>query len=192
MRPRPGARPFDLVAEETLAPLVGFAWEARTGIGPIRMRILDVYRRGEGWMTGRVLGVIPTLDARGADITRSARGRLAGESLFVPPALLPGPGVRWSPVDAERASVRFEIDGEAFEPTLRFDDGRLQEIIMERWGDVGRPDFGLTPYGFSTGGETEFDGIRIPTRFRGGWWYGSDRYDPEQASTFEILEASFR
>jgi len=192
MRPKPGARALDVTADETLAARIGFAWDARTGIGPIRMRMLDAYHRGAGSMSGRLLGVIPFLDADGPDITRSSRGRLAAESVFVPTSLFPGEGLRWENLDDEQARACFEIDGEPFSPILRVSaDGRPTEIRMERWGDVGRDGYGPTPYGFAIEGEQTFDGIRLPARFRGGWWYGTERFDPEAASEFEVLHARF-
>jgi hypothetical protein len=142
-------------------------------------------------MTGRLLGFIPFLNAAGADVTRSARGRLAAESVFVPTSLVAGEGLRWEPLDDDRAVVHFTIDGEAFAPSVRIDgEGRLLEVTMQRWGDVGREGYGPIPYGFAASGEAVFAGITIPARFRGGWWYGSERFDPEEASEFEIVEGS--
>ena len=34
-----------------------------------------------------------------------------------------------------------------------------------------------------------FDGYTIPTRVRGGWWYGTERYDPAGASLLRVLDA---
>jgi hypothetical protein len=193
MRPKPGARPLAITAEETLAPGIGFAWLATARVGPFTMRVLDAYHHDEGFMMGRFLGVIPLMNASGDDVTRSSRGRLAAESVFVPPALLAGPGIRWEPIDDERALAVHEIDGEVLPVTIRVDgEGALVEITMERHGDVGGSGWSPTPYGFSVEQEGAFEGVRMPSILRGGWWYGTDGYDPEQASMFEILDARFR
>ena len=193
MRPRPGARPFALEADEVLVPGVGFAWLATTRIGPFSMHVLDGYHAGEGFMAGRLFGAIPLMNAAGDDVTRSSRGRLAGESIFVPPALLPRPGLRWEGVDPQRARLHQTIDGEDLEVEILVDDaGALTEMTMLRHGDAGRDDWGPTPYGFRIESEETFEGVSVPTLVRGGWWYGTDRYDPDQASVFEVLDARFR
>jgi hypothetical protein len=192
MRPKPGARPFSLEADEVLVPGVGFAWLATTRIGPFSMSVLDGYHAGEGFMAGRLFGVIPLMNASGEDVTRSSRGRLAGESIFVPPALLPGEGLRWEGVDRLRARLHQSIDGEDLEVEILVDDaGALTELTMLRHGNAGRDDWGPTPYGFRIEREETFEGVAVPSLVRGGWWYGTDRYDPEQASVFEVLDARF-
>jgi hypothetical protein len=49
--------------------------------------------------------VLPLGGERGEDTAASSRGRLAGESLWVPSGLLPGPAVTWHAVDDTRARV---------------------------------------------------------------------------------------
>ena len=62
---------------------------------------------------------------------------------------------------------------------------------MARYGNVGTPDWALISYGFTTESETVFEGYTIPSRIRGEWWYGTDRYEPEAASFFAIQDAQF-
>jgi hypothetical protein len=79
------------------------------------------------------------------------------------------------------------IDGESVDLHLALHpDGGVREISMRRYGNVGTPDWDLIPYGFATESESEFGGYTIPPRVRGGWWYGTDRYDPRArvSSTF--------
>ena len=35
------------------------------------------------------------------------------------------------------------------------------------------------PFGGHLEGERTFGGLTVPTRVRGGWWFGDDRYDDE-------------
>ena len=63
---------------------------------------------------------------------------------------------------------------------------------MERHGDVGVEWWGPIPYGFAVEEERTFEGYTIPTRVRGGWWYGTERYDVADASLFRVVDARFR
>ena len=143
---------------------------------------------GEGGVLVRVFGMIPIVRGRGPDVTRSSRGRLAGESIWLPSAFLPGEGISWEAIDGEHARVTLTIDGEAIPLTLRIDErGRLQELTMLRHGDVGVESWQAIPFGMEVEEETTFGGYTLPTRLRGGWWYGTERYVPSEASVFEVV-----
>ena len=89
--------------------------------------------------------------------------------------------------------ARLMIDGESVDLYLALHpDGGVREISMRRYGNVGTPDWDLIPYGFATESESKFGGYTIASRVRGGWWYGTDRYDPRAASFFHIHDARFR
>jgi len=81
-------------ASQVLAPPLGFVWAARAGWGPIAFHGFDRYGDGTGEMQWRLGGVVPVIRAHGADITRSAAGRLAAEAVLVPTTLL-DPAVTW-------------------------------------------------------------------------------------------------
>lgn len=139
-----------------------------------------------------LLGV-PLVSAAGPDVTRSARHRLAIESVWLPSSLLPAENVRWEAIDDVRALVVVTIDGEPIPLTLTVDDaGRLPEVTMLRHGDVGVPAWQPVPYGVSVEAEASFGGYTVPTQVRGGWWHGSERYTPSDASVFRVRAARFR
>lgn len=73
-------------AEELLAPHQGFHWAARAA-GVVSG--FDRYAGGQGQMRWRLLGLVPVMRADGPDLSRSAAGRVAGEAMWVPTALLP-------------------------------------------------------------------------------------------------------
>lgn len=64
-------------------------------------------------------------------------------------------------------------------------------MTLDRWGDVGVPDYRLIPYGFAVEEEATFEVVTIPSRLRGGWWYGTDRFDEAAAATFAVTDAHF-
>ena len=187
MRPRPNATRLEITADETLAPSAGLLWEARTRIGPLPFRIVDSYFAGEGRIRGTLLG-IPLLRASGPDVSRSSRHRTVAEALWAIPALLPGPDVAWEAFGDDRIRFAITIDGEAVPVSLDIDArGAVTALQMERHGDVGREEWGPTPYGFAVQNEATFGHFTVPSRLEGGWWFGTDRYDPEGASRFEVL-----
>ncbi|MEX0822043.1 MAG: hypothetical protein WD021_07845 [Rhodothermales bacterium] len=47
------------------------------------------------------------------------------------------------------------------------------------------------PYGFEVEEERTFGGYTIPSRIRGGWWYGTDRFRDEDAAEFNVLHAAY-
>ena len=192
MRPSPDAERVDLVAEQVLAPPRGFVWEARAKFGPVPVRVRDHYLSGAGEVQVEALGVIPVGGDRGPEVTRSSRHRLAAEAVWMPAALVPGLWTTWEEMDETCACVTLIVDGEAVPLTLSVDDaGRLREITLMRYGDVGVEDFQLIPYGFRVEAERTFGGYTIPSRVRGGWWYGTERFDPEAEAVFEVEDADF-
>ena len=104
----PGGRFLSMRAEQIVAPGRGFVWKAT--VGPWYFRVVghDAYAGGEGRMRWKLWSVLPVARAGGPDVARSAAGRLAIESIFVPSALLPSAGVSWEPVDdaTARATIR--------------------------------------------------------------------------------------
>jgi hypothetical protein len=187
-----GGRRLPLTAEEVLAPLRGFVWSARGRLGPITLRVRDHYLTDDGGVDVRVLG-IPLGGERGPDTAISSRGRLAAESLWVPSMLLPRPGVQWVAMDENRVRLDLTIDGSSESIMMTVDpDGRITELAMQRWGDVGVPRHQRIPYGFRVLAERTFDGYTIAAQVEGGWWYGTERFDAAAASRFLIQDAQYR
>ncbi len=178
MRLQPGADPIPMQAEQILAPPRGLVWKARVGSGATRIRGFDRYGDGAGAMRWWLWGIVPLVRASGPDVTRSAAGRVAGEAILMPPALLPQQGAVWEAVDDRTARVHLQVDGERVASTLTVDDeGRLERVRVARWreGDKARP-AGYAPFDVDEfGGWRTFGGYTIPTRFRAGW--GLDEKD---------------
>ncbi|MEP0547382.1 MAG: DUF6544 family protein [Rhodothermales bacterium] len=192
MTPTPDAARVALRAVEVLAPRRGFVWTAEARMVRVPVRVRDHYFEGEGGVHVALLGLVP-LPFSGApeDLARSARGRLVGEAVWCPTALV-GPGVLWEAVDADRARFTLAVDGVPICVTIRVGpDGALREVTLDRWGDVGVAGFRPIPYGFAVEAEATFGGVTIPTRIRGGWWFGTDRFDPATAATFTVASARF-
>jgi hypothetical protein len=162
-------------AEQLLAPHHGFHWAAR-GAGVVSG--FDRYVGGQGQMRWRLLGLVPVMQADGPDLSRSAAGRVVGEAMWVPTALLPRFGVDWSAADDHHLTARWRIDTHQAELELVVDErGRLREGVFQRWGDPDRTgSLGLHPCGGEVTAHASFGGVTVPSEGRAGWFYGTDRW----------------
>lgn len=182
-----------LFGTEELEVPRSFRWSAKTRIGWLPIRVTDSYADGVGRTEVRLFGLLPLLRGQGPEITRSARGRLAAECLWMPSALARIPEERWTPRGSDRVAVELRIDGEPLVVELRVGvRGALRELEIRRHGNVGVPSWQGIPYGVRVEQERTFEGITIPTRVRGGWWYGTERYQGEDAGVFEVTGVSWR
>jgi len=181
--------PLALTAEQILASPRGFIWRATAGRGALSITGFDRYARGAGEMRWSLWGIIPVMRVRGDDVTRSAAGRLAMESVLLPSSLVPGTGVRWEEVDDSTAAFHVAVDGEEVRTTLEVDaDGKPIRASTMRWSDAAGP--GYDRFVVELSGEMEADGYRIPVHLDAGWRLG----DPGEFRFFRatLERAAFR
>jgi hypothetical protein len=166
-------------ATQWLAPRRGFEWRASVG-GFLRFRGFDRYESGAGAMCWRLFGLLPLVRASGADVTRSARDRAAAEAFWAPAALAADEHVVWEPCPDGWIRASWEIDGASVHVELDVDDqGRPRAVRQSRWGNPDAEGWRELPFGGHLDAERTFDGLTVPTRVRGGWWFGEDRYESE-------------
>ncbi len=172
-------------AVQTLCPHRGFVWAARVA-GVING--WDRYVDGAGAMRWTVAGIVPLMRLDGPDVTRSAAGRLAGESVWLPTALLPRGGARWRADGTDRITVSQRLDTTRSEVTYGIDrGGHAVSVELDRWGD---PDatgtWGPHRFGGVLAASRTFGGLTIPTRGRIGWHYGTSRWPAGEFFRFHI------
>lgn len=177
-------------AAQILSPHHGFLWSGRT-LGVISG--YDRYVAGRGEANWKVLGLIPVMRAVGPDVSRSAAGRGAAESIWVPTALLPRFGVDWSATDDRHITARYRLDATDLELHLALDGhGRVVSVTFDRWGD---PDdtgtWGWYPFGVKVTGYSTFDGASIPSAGRAGWFFGTERWGDGEFFRYEIIDLRF-
>jgi hypothetical protein len=128
-------------------------------------------------MRWELLGIIPLIKAAGSDITRSAAGRVAGKSVWLPSALA-GNAVSWTARDSSHAHASFTVAGEQTElsPTIG-PNGRLESISLKRWGNPEGADFRYADFGGVVEDERTFGAYTIPSRLRAGWHFGTARFE---------------
>jgi hypothetical protein len=179
-------------AEQLLTP-EGFVWRAGAQLGVVPINATDHVADGEGRMRIAALGLVPFVNEGGPEITRSTIGRLVAEYMWLPSALLPrrASDVEVEPVDAERFAATVTVAGETTRLVCTVDsDGRLIEVSFPRFGNLTSDQhYQYIPFGGPVDAEGTFGGYTIPTRIRGGWWYGTEQY--EEAFRFHITGASF-
>jgi hypothetical protein len=171
--------PFTAV--QRLSVPTGFVWAATARPLGLPVRGFDRWTRGSGEMRWRLFGAVPMISASGADVTRSAAGRHAGELLVALPTAALAPEVRWRPLDDDRAVATVEVGERAQEVTVTVGaDGALTELAMRRWGPLGRGAFGERPFGAIFDDELAVAGLRVPRHVTAGYGFGTDRWPHEQ------------
>lgn len=169
--------PFE--ARQVLSAGRGFVWAPRIGRAPLAIRGADTFVAGRGTQDFRLWGTVPVSRASGPDTDRSAAGRLAAETVvWLPQALVPGMGATWTGIDDARATVAVPVGGRSIDVTVTVDDdGRLQEVSLQRWGDPDGHGHGLRPFGGGVHDEITVGGVTIAGAGEVGWWWGTDRPD---------------
>jgi hypothetical protein len=174
-------------ADERLTPLEGFVWTARAaGVVTGSDRCAD----GVGVADWRLAGLLPVMHAAGPDVSRSSGGRAGAEGIWVPTALLPRYGVRWSAEAWDRVTARYRTGTVPVRLRLRLDEvGRITTFVFDRWGDPDRTGaWTWQPFGGETTGHRTFDGVTIPSSGRIGWFFGTDRWAAGEFFRYRITD----
>jgi len=181
-------RPF--TARQVLAPPHGFVWAARTRLAGLPVTGFDRLGAGSGELRWRLAGVVPVMSASGPDVTRSAAGRLAGEMVLAPTTAL---AATWTPgADGDRAVAAVLVAGVEERVEVQVGpDGRLLGVTMQRWGNPDGVPFGRHPFGVAVEAEATFAGVTVPSVFRAGWWWGTDRQPAGEFFRATITGVSF-
>jgi hypothetical protein len=181
-------RPF--TARQVLSPPGGYTWAATARLAGLPVTGYDRLSSGAGEMRWRLLRLIPVLTVAGPDITRSACGRMAGEIALIPTAFR---YADWTPGEqADTAVATWRFGGGTESAELRVArSGRLAEIRVNRWGNPGGAPFGRYPFGVRFEAEARFGGVTIPSVFRAGWWWATERQQEGEFFRAEITGAVF-
>jgi hypothetical protein len=155
-------------ARQVLSPGRGFVWTARAA-GLIAGS--DRYLDGAGAMRWRLAGLVTVAAGEGPDISRSAAGRAGGEGIWLPTALLPRFGVRWSAPSEDLVTAAFAVGETPVTLELRLESGgRIVALAFDRWGDPGASGrFGWHRFGGQLTGQASFGGLTVPAQGRLGW-----------------------
>ena len=117
-------------------------------------------------------------------------GSGAGEIALIPTAFRQASWSLGEHADTAVATWQFGDDTEAAELRVK-PNGRLAQVRISRWGNPGSAPFGRYPFGVRVETEARFGGIAIPSAFRAGWWWGTDRQHEGEFFRAEITGADF-
>ena len=165
-------------AEQVIVRDRGMIWRANVKLAGLKIRGFDRFLDGEGATRWKLCGRLPVVAASGPDVTRSAAGRFAAETIWLPSLLCDNP-VEWSARDEAVAHARFAVDGLDADLELTLRHGSLQSVALPRWGNPGGGRFREIEFGAVVEREATFGGYTIPARLRVGWYFGTDRFDSD-------------
>jgi hypothetical protein len=188
-----GGRWLPFTAEQILRAGEGFVWSPVVGGRLVRFVGADLLTAHDARMEFRFHGVIPVVRADGPDVRRSAQGRLAAETVaWLPQALTPQRGARWTPVDDERAIVTLHAAGADVDITVDVDDdGRIRRAGLDRWNGSADPPR-LEPFGASVDSTfTASNGVGIAGSGTAGWGFGTDAEADGIFFRYRITAATF-
>lgn len=154
-------------AEQDFVPgAPGMVWDARMRMAPgLTVRVRDGLVDGEGSMYGAVLGLIPVVDKKGSpEMATASLQRYLAEAVWLPTALLPTQGVRWTAVDDSRALATIRAGLVEASVEFRFgDDGLVAAMVVpDRLFDDGKRAPERHPWRGRILRYTTVDGMRVP------------------------------
>lgn len=169
---------LDFAATQVLAVPEGFVWKMRARRGLMRLSGSDSHCWTRFWL----MGLLPIARLGGTpDHTLSAFGRYVAEAVsWAPAALLPGPGVDWQGLDADRARVTIKHQGlsQSVDLTVAA-DGQPTQVSFERWSNANpEKQHRLQPFGAYLSGFRDFGGFRLPAHVEAGNHFATDQYFP--------------
>lgn len=162
--------PFSAREDFILSP-PGYQWRAVMKIARlIPISILDAYRDGVGISRAAIAGLIPIGGQRGTPEMKAASLlRYLAEAAWVPPALLPQSGVKWS--GADTSSAQASLTDKDTTVTLSAEigpDGAIRAVYAQRYRAIKRGAV-LTPWRGLFRDYRLFDGMMVPTEAEVSW-----------------------
>lgn len=170
---------FPFEAEQVIRCDGEMIWSATVRMHGLPIRGFDRPVNREGAMRWTLLGILPIMTASGPDITRSAVGRVAAESVWLP-SVFCGDDVSWTTSDLFHPSAHIEVQGQATVIDLTISDhGRSEAVKLTRWGNPEGTHFHEVGFGAVVEKEDTYAGYTIPTRLRAGWHLRDRRFEAD-------------
>jgi hypothetical protein len=174
-------------ARERISAERGFLWEARVGVlGRMALHGADWLLGEDAGLEYALAGWWPAVERDGHELARSAAARMVVDLAWLPMALTPQRGARWSRGDSARAVVT--LPGSATPMTVLVGpDGALREASLLRRRVRADGTSLLGSYGIIVEAETRFGDCTVPSQLVVAWGVGTDdRYDFMQVFVEDI------
>jgi hypothetical protein len=179
-------RPFD--ADQLLSPTSGYIWAATARFGALPVAGFDRYSDGTAEMRWKILGLLPVVTATGSDLIRSAAGRFVAEIVLAPTSFAVADWESTKDPDTARGSVSFPHGTERVDVHVGA-DGDVLSASMQRWGNPHEGPFARHAFGADLSESKTFGQLRIPTRMRAGWGWGTDGWESGEFFRATITDA---
>jgi hypothetical protein len=167
-------------AEQVITADGEFVWAATVSMFGMPVRGSDKLIDRQAAMTWRLFDLFPVASAAGADVTRSALGRLHGEqTVWLPSAFLDS-NVSWNEPGPGRLGINIADPMRSTELHLTLDEqGRATTAMFRRWGDPDGKGNRDVDFGVFLDQERPFGGFTIPSNVRAGWFFDTERFESE-------------
>lgn len=150
----------------------GFVWDASIRMAPLmKVRVRDAYVTGQGSMQVKILSLVSVVDEHGkAELNAGALQRYLAEVVWLPTALLPSEGVKWSAIDDSRALATLTDSGTTVSLEFHFNDvGEITDVFSPgRYREVNGK-YELTPWAGHFRNYKERNGMWIPIEAAVEW-----------------------
>lgn len=150
----------------------GFHWDARVrAMAWPATFVRDAYIEGVGVLQAAIAGLIPVASQRGrGELARGELMRFLAEAPWVPTALLPSQGVRWTARDDSSADATLADRGVEVTVRFRFDDtGGISGFSSEARPRAVGSRFEPTPWSGRYWNHARRNGMRIPLDAEVAW-----------------------
>jgi hypothetical protein len=164
-------RPLRATQSFSVAP-AGFVWDARIYVLPLMpVLVRDSYINGRGSMRANFLGAYPMVHADGSsELDSGALHRYLAEAVWIPTALLPSAGVRWSAVGDDAAIATLRDDRSTVSMEFRFNrDGDVAELFTPARFAENHGRYEPRPWLVRCFDYESHAGMRIPARCEVEW-----------------------
>lgn len=157
-----------------------FVWDARMRMLPgVPVLVRDGYVHETGSMHGAVLGLVTVVDVGATTgIAANALLRFLAEAVWVPTALLPGQGVRWTAIDDASARATISNGSVAVHAEFRFgSDGLIESMTSDdRTYDDGTNPPAHHPWGGTYRRYERRSGVLVPMDSEAAWMLPTGRF----------------
>ena len=170
---------YPFVAEQVNTKSGDMIWDARMRYFGLPVRGAASLLEGAATVDWKMFGLVSVASGEGEDVTRSAIGRIHGESIWMPTTLC-GNDVSWSSKDPSHAKACLTICGQSAEISLGVArTGQLKRIRYQRWGNPDKSGYHIEDFGGYIDKEATFGNYTVPSVMRIGWYFGSERFEKD-------------
>jgi hypothetical protein len=154
-------------------PATGFVWNARVRVAPLlHVRVRDALIEGRGSGQVSLLSAVTVAaDADTPEMNSGSLHRYLAEAVWYPTALLPGPKLQWTAIDATKALATLTDHDVSVSLEFRFAaTGEVTGIYTPaRWGKFAEG-YRQLPWEGHFRDYRERDGIFVPSQGDVGWY----------------------